>query len=125
MKKSKILCGLIFVIFLFLGCSNSSNSKRRLPPPTIRTCKATSSTTVFLSWTAVPDADWYAVIYYDFTENGGKGLIGKSPVYGTSCTVSDLDPNTDYGFRVKALSDNPDIRTSFESEIVGLTTPSD
>lgn len=90
-----------------------------------KVCKATSPTTVFLSWTEVFGADWYFVSFYNFTENDGKGYIGKSPVYGTSCTVSGLYPNTNYDFTVTAQSENPNFRESYGSEIKEVTTPRD
>ena len=123
MKKIKVLCVLIFIVFSFLACSNSPKRQKRLTRPDIKVCKAKSPTTVFLSWTEVPDADGYAVFYYNFTENDGKRWIGKSPVYGTSCTVSDLEPNTNYGFTVKALAHGTAFKSSLESEPKEVTTP--
>ncbi|MGP1415081.1 MAG: fibronectin type III domain-containing protein [Treponema sp.] len=125
MKKVKVLCVLILVMFSFLACDNSPKIRKRLSPPTIKVCKVKSPTTVFLSWTGVPDADWYYITYYNFTENDGKGYIANSPVYGTSCTVSDLEPNTNYGFKVTAQSENPNFRESYGSEIKEVTTPRD
>ena len=125
MKRVKILCVLIFVALSLLACDNSPKRRKRLSPPTIKVCKAKSSTTVFLSWTEVPDADWYYVTGNNFTENDGIEFIAKSAVYGTSCTLSDLLPNTNYGFKVTAQSNSPDFEQSVRSEIKEVTTPRD
>ncbi|MEV3858355.1 glycoside hydrolase family 18 protein [Streptomyces sp. NPDC050095] len=68
------------------------------PPtaPTGLTAGAVTSSSVALSWTAVPGATSYAIY-----ANGTKSLTAT----GTSVTVTGLTPATAYGFQVAAVND--------------------
>lgn len=43
--------------------------------PKLSVCKVVDSTTVFLSWSSVTDAETYVVYYYDYTENEGTKYV--------------------------------------------------
>jgi len=65
-----------------------------LPPPTLTTSNV-KSTSANLSWSAIPDADTYKVLY---RHNNDKTLVTLS---GTSFSATTLQPGTDYKWKVK------------------------
>ena len=122
MKKIKTLLIFLFVIFSFLGCSFKPKEKVQLSQPTINTCKAKSPSKVYLSWSYVPNAEFYGVYYYDLTANNGTRYLAKGHITWTSCTVDDLEPNTNYGFTIIAKANG--FKDSIMADVREVITPS-
>lgn len=76
-----------------------------LPPPTMVTATATSSTRVTVSWTAVP----MAVKYYVYQSVGVAGpytLKGSVVSPNAQLLVANLTPNTEYCYEVRTVQSN-------------------
>lgn len=85
-----MLCMLIPMTSCDVATSKRSfepKQKIQLSQPTINTCKAKSPSKVYLSWSYVPNAEFYGVYYYDLTVNNGTRYLAKGHVTSTSCTV--------------------------------------
>jgi len=82
-----------------------------------------SSTSIVLTWTGVSAATGYAVYIYSDPEDP-QSLINRQSITGnvTSCTVSGLQSETTYFFRVAATNANGEGRLSDASPPVRTTT---
>lgn len=82
------------------GCSDGGDtSSRQVSAPTGLSASAKSSTSVRLRWNPVEGASCYNIQYndgYSWTSEG-------SPAYTNECTVSDLQPYTNYSFQVRTV----------------------
>ena len=82
------------------GCSDGGDSgSQQVSAPTGLSASAKSSTSVRLRWNPVEGASCYNIQYndgYSWTSEG-------SPAYTNECTVSDLQPYTNYSFQVRTV----------------------
>ncbi len=124
MKKQRTWFIFIFVSFFVLGCNTEPKKPVKLSQPTIGKCKVKSPYSVYLSWSAVSGADFYAIYYYDFTENNGKRYFAENTT-STSITYDNLAPNTNYGFTVIAKANSSEYEDSAPADIREVTTPLD
>ena len=72
----------------------------------ITTCRATSSTSVYLEWGAVANADTYDIEYATKREylEGSDQTTTRSGITGTSYTLTGLESGQQYFFRVRAVN---------------------
>lgn len=121
--KTKHFIYFVLATFLFLGCSNDESGNGEgggeLYAPKLSVCKVVDSTTVFLSWSSVTDAETYVVYYYDYTENEGTKYV-YTQTESKSCFVYGLTPNTDYGFVVIAKAGSKESEMSNMKEVTTL-----
>lgn len=80
--------------------SASAASSEKLAAPKTLKASAKTDTTVTLKWSKVTGADKYAVYRYD---SDTKKYVKVKNVSKTSYTVTGLDPDTKYSFKVAAL----------------------
>ena len=85
------------------GSPSTSVSRTTDPPtapaPTGLRATASTETSVSLSWNAVTDAHYYKV---EYRRSSSSSWLHAGYTFGTSRTVSGLDPNTPYEFQVRA-----------------------
>ena len=72
------------------------------PAPTGLRATASTETSVSLSWNAGTDAHYYKV---EYRRSSSSSWLHAGYSFGTSRTVSGLDPNTAYDFQVRARGD--------------------
>lgn len=88
----------------------------------ITKCRAATSTSVYLSWARVPNADSYDIEYATKLEyfDGSDNTTIKSGIESTSYTLTGLESGTEYFFRVRAVNENGESSWSgFQSIILG------
>ncbi len=91
---------------------------QQLPRPVVNSTSV-GSTTITVAWDAVPNAERYNV-YYKI--DGATTWTGVSAKTATSCTISELEPNTTYCVRVQARGNGVNYKNSAYSATVTLTT---
>ena len=88
------------------GSPSTSVSRTTDPPtapaPTGLRATASTESSVSLSWNAVTDAHYYKV---EYRRSSSSSWLHAGYTFGTSRTVSGLDPNTAYDFQVRARGD--------------------
>ena len=72
------------------------------PAPTGLRVTSDTDDSVSLSWNAVTDAHYYKV---EYRRSSSSSWLHAGYTFGTSRTVSGLDPNTPYDFQVRARGD--------------------
>lgn len=100
------------------GYSGNQNTKPAASGG-ITTCRATSSTSIYLEWEAVANADSYDIEYAtkrEYLEGSDQTTI-KSGITSTSYTLAGLQSGSEYFFRVRAANTQG---TSAWSDIVSL-----
>jgi fibronectin type 3 domain-containing protein len=103
-KTGLLLTGLVLVLgmMVFAGCDQSAPSPATAPAtPAGLQVTATSSTSITISWTAVPGAVSYKV-YRSATKEGNYEAV-DNPV-DTSSIDTGLQPDTTYWYKVTALN---------------------
>lgn len=93
----------------YSGWSNYSDNVDTIPyaPAAIKTCKATSSTSVFLEWDPVKTATSYEIQYATKKEyfEGSDQLTSQSGIETTSYEKTGLETGKEYFFRIRATND--------------------
>ena len=110
-KKHLIIITLTaIVIFSMAACdlisSDDGGSAQVIPTGLAVTAAATTSTSITITWNALPDATFYFVHRWEGTQ--GSHIYGIS-VYDTTETTytsTDLTPDTTYSFRILAFIDS-------------------
>lgn len=95
---------------LYSDYSNYSGNQDTKPSATsgIKTCRASSSTSVYLEWGAVANAETYDIEYANKREylEGSDQTTLKSGITTTSYTLAGLESGKEYFFRVRAVNKN-------------------
>lgn len=89
----------------------------KLATPTNCAAGTITSTTIDLSWTAVPNASSYTVAYTD-----GGPVAYKTGITGTSTQLTGLTPSTAYSITIQAIGNGTTYCDSEESESVVAST---
>jgi fibronectin type 3 domain-containing protein len=102
--------------------SATTRSSGSLPDvPTGLTASATSSSSIYLYWTPLSEADYYKV-YRSSSSSGTYLSIGNST--GASYTDDGLDADTTYYYKVSAVNDNGESeKSSYTEETTGSDGP--
>lgn len=125
-KQMLLAVASLFLLTLLVGCdlfTTNEKPKTRLAQPIIEECRAVSTTEVFLSWSSVPNVDFYSIWYIDFDEVNSSWKHAESGIHSTSFTIRYLlDENRNYGFKVKAVGSGK-FTSSLDSEVKKVKTP--
>ena len=86
---------------------SSNNSSQPSAPSGIRTCRASSETSVFLQWEAVSSAKTYDIEYSTKRQNLGTSNNSKiiNSVESTQYEVTGLESGEQYFFRIRAVNE--------------------
>ena len=86
---------------------SSNNSSQPSAPSAIRTCRASSETSVFLQWEAVSSAKTYDIEYATKRQNLGASNNSKiiNSVESTQYEVTGLESGEQYFFRIRAVNE--------------------
>ena len=87
------------------------------PAPTGLRATASTETSVSLSWNAVTDAHYYNA--------SSSSWLHAGYTFGTSRTVSGLDPNTPYDFQVRARGDGSPYSYTYGSPSTSVSRTTD
>lgn len=124
-KQMLLAVASLFLLTLLVGCdlfTTNEKPKTRLAQPIIEKCRAVSTSEVFLSWSSVPNVHSYSVHYIDFDDVNSSWSIIESGIHSTSCTISDLANNRNYGFKVTAVGGGG-FANSLDSEVKKVKIP--
>jgi hypothetical protein len=102
------------------GSGGSGGGSGSLTAPVRVTIRATSSTTVLLTWRDKAQGEDSYVIERATARRGPFQVAVTVPAGSTSAQVTGLKPHTTYFFRIRAVSSD---RTSPYSALVGVRTP--
>ena len=95
-----------------------------LAPSKIKTCKATSETSIYLEWPAVTTATSYDIEYATKKEyfDGSSETTPINNIEGTHYELTGLTTGQEYFFRVRAVNDAGESGwTGIKSIIIGIT----
>ena len=108
------------------GSPSTSVSRTTDPPtapaPTGLRATASTETSVSLSWNAVTDAHYYKV---EYRRSSSSSWLHAGYTFGTSRTVSGLDPNTPYDFQVRARGDGSPYSYTYGSPSTSVSRTTD
>ena len=92
------------------------------PAPTGLRVTSDTDDSVSLSWNAVTDAHYYKV---EYRRSSSSSWLHASYTFGTSRTVSGLDPNTAYDFQVRARGDGSPYSYTYGSPSTSVSRTTD
>ena len=92
------------------------------PAPTGLTVTSDTDDSVSLSWNAVTDAHYYKV---EYRRSSSSSWLHAGYTFGTSRTVSGLDPNTAYDFQVRARGDGSPYSYTYGSPSTSVSRTTD
>lgn len=108
----------LFVLVIASACDN--DDPKPFNPPTLNSAQEIGKNSFKASWTAVADAEKYLIdVSVNSSFSSTVSGYNKKEITGTSTTVSPLDPNTKYYFRVFAKKGT---RLSSASVVKDVTT---
>lgn len=97
---------ILFILFLFLSCSNtddSDNNQTECQPPTNLSVSNISDTTAALNWSLTASGSNYEIEYGISGFTLGTGINNTSFI--SNFSINNLLPETNYDFYVKTLCD--------------------
>ena len=92
------------------------------PAPTGLRVTSDTDDSVSLSWNAVTDAHYYKV---EYRRSSSSSWLHAGYTFGTSRTVSGLDPNTPYDFQVRARGDGSPYSYTYGSPSTSVSRTTD
>lgn len=131
-RTAYIIAFLMMIMLLFSGCDiimdllgmvggddNTTYQQGQIPmAPSNLTVSNVTSSSAFLSWNPVANANWGYKVYYSNNNN----TVDAGTTYETSLSLNDLWPTTYYEFWVIAINEYGD---SLPSNTVGTWTTED
>lgn len=124
MKKSFLMIVLValFLVLFLAACENPTKSDDKLPAPTNVKAKATSSTSIELTWTPVAGAAYYAV--YQTTDSTWADYVIIDATHTTTVSsFSGYTANTTYYYKVGAKKTYSNDSVGDLSSAVSVQTP--
>ena len=109
------------------GDSSGSNEQSATPTlgaPTLNAPTNITNSSMYITWTSVTGANSYSLEYKDGAGGTYAGVPSCDPAYSTGCTVTSLEPNHTYYFRVKAnTACGSSVWSNERSAVAALTPP--